>query len=666
MADYIVQTGMPQSGRITMGGTDTLTVQSTGVLSVSANNQSVRFTSATTNGIINNEGTIENTAAGGRAIRIETNAGDSFTGEFTNFSTGIIQSDDDAIQFQSPITSGTIVLGNQGLISSAVGQAVDFSSVDGADITITNSGTIQSGTNDAIRTGANATVTNAAGGIIDGGNVAGFTPSADGVDFRAFGGTLNNYGDISADRHAVNAGDDGVTGFITVTNYGTGTITGRNGSGVGSDGSGEVINYGRITGSFSNDIASDEHGPAGEVPDGIPDGDGDGIDFDFDATITNYGIIEGKGAGGHGSDGFANTSEGIAIGGGSITNYAGAQITGLGLGILVDDSSRGNAPFLTTITNNGTIEGATLEAIKLVSDHNDTIFNNGTITGGNGTAILFGSGDNSLTLGSNSAITGLTDGGLGTNWLIYDNWTTGVTVSLGKGSATGTGKVANFQNVTGSDGDDRLLGDAAANVLSGGDGNDRINGGIGDTLNGGDGNDTITIDGAAVIDGGAGTDTLIVVGDTTFAAGSISGIERIVVGDGATADFSLLDDGLTIASRSVIGGTATIIGTAGDDRISARGDDYLVGGAGDDTLIGGAGADLFAFTEAGFGRDTVARFADGIDRIEISTALAIDFASLNIIDQGSRSVVDFGNGDLIILRGIDAANLSAADFLFVA
>jgi len=69
------------------------------------------------------------------------------------------------------------------------------------------------------------------------------------------------------------------------------------------------------------------------------------------ATIENFGTIQGTGAGGHGSDGLANTSEGIAAGGGSITNHSGATISGLGLGILIDDSSQGNAPFLTTIVN---------------------------------------------------------------------------------------------------------------------------------------------------------------------------------------------------------------------------------------------------------------------------------------------------------------------------
>ncbi len=668
MADYTVGAGTTQSARISMSGIDTLTVEATGTLSVSANAQSVRFNNTTTNGVIDNSGTIENTASGGRAIRIESGVGTSFTGTITNEAGGVIQSDDDGIQIQSTISSGSIEIENHGDIKSTAGQAIDFASANGAAVSITNTGTIGSGSNDAIRTGADAEIINS--GTIDGGTATGFTPSTDGVDFRAFGGSVHNLagGIITADRHAINAGDDGVAGTISVINDAGGLIIGRNGSGVGSDGGGSVTNYGTITGAFANDPASDENSPAGEdIPDGIPDGDGDGIDFDFEATIINYGIIQGTGAGGNGSDGLPNTSEGIAAGGGSITNHSGATIIGAGIGILIDDSSRGNAPALTAIVNDGTIEGTGLVGIQIISSFADTIQNNGTITGGNGTAILFGDGDNTLILGENSVIDGVSDGGRGTNTLEYLDWTSSVKVDLGRGRASGADGVLNFQNVSGSDGADTLTGSASANVLSGNDGDDRITGGAGDTLNGGADDDVLTISGTpAAIDGGTGTDTLIVGGDASFAAGSVTGVERIVVGDGVTADFSLLEDGLTISSRSAAGGGVTIIGSDGADRISARlGNDLLNGGAGDDTLIGGSGDDTFAFDGAGFGRDTVARFADGLDRIEIGSALAADFGDLTIVDQGSRTVIDFGNGDMIVLRGIDASSLDAGDFLFV-
>lgn len=669
MSSLTITAGTTRTTRLDMNDSavDNMTVEATGAISVSANAQSVRFTGTTTTGVIDNSGTIENTS-GGRAIRIESGVGTSFTAEITNQAGGVIQSGDDALQIQSSITAGSLTLTNGGTITSATGQAVDFASAAGVTVVIGNTGTIQSGANDAIRTGSGADITNS--GTINGGTDAGFTASTDGVDFRAFGGKLTNKtgGDISADRHGVNAGDNGVAGYITVINEAGASITGRNGSGVGSDGSGSVTNYGTITGAFSNDPASDVNSDgAGGTPDGTPDGDGDGVDFDFEATIINYGRIEGTGAGGHGSDGLANTSEGIAAGGGTITNHVGATIIGAGIGILVDDSSRGNAPALTTITNDGTIEGTALVAIKLVSSFADTVTNNGTITGGNGTAILFGDGDNTLTLGETSVITGMSDGGAGINSLVYDGWSTGVVVSLGNGYATGTDGIANFQNVTGTDHADTLIGDAGPNTLSGGGGNDRLIGANFDTLVGGTGNDVITLTGNPVlVDGGDDSDTLIVNTSAIFGAGAIVGIERVVVGDGFAADFSQMTVNLNIASRSGVGGGVEITGGTGADRLQARlGDDVLNGGAGDDVLIGGSGNDTFVFDSAGFDRDTIARFADGRDTIRISTALAADFAGLSVIDQGSRTVIDFGGGDLIILRGVAAADIDASDFLFV-
>ncbi len=282
------------------------------------------------------------------------------------------------------------------------------------------------------------------------------------------------------------------------------TITGRNGSGVGSDGTASVTNFGTITGGFTAGVDNSGPIPLQGLPDGTSDGDGDGIDVDGQATIVNHGTIQGTGAGGHGSDGLPNTSEAIAAGGGTITNNAGATIIGAGLGILIDDSSQGPAPFLTTITNLGTIAGTASIGIRIISNFADLIVNSGTISGGGGTAIQFGAGNNTLRLGATSTINGLSDGEGGTNTLDYSTFgAAGVTVNLGAGTATGTGGVANFQDVIGSAGNDTITGSGAVNVLGGGNGNDSLDGGAGiDQLEGGAGNDTYTIDdaGEAVVE----------------------------------------------------------------------------------------------------------------------------------------------------------------------
>jgi hypothetical protein len=51
-----------------MAGTDTLTVQATGAISVAGNAQGVRFNGPTNGASVQNDGSIADTASGGRAI----------------------------------------------------------------------------------------------------------------------------------------------------------------------------------------------------------------------------------------------------------------------------------------------------------------------------------------------------------------------------------------------------------------------------------------------------------------------------------------------------------------------------------------------------------------------------------------------------------------------
>jgi hypothetical protein len=94
------------------------------------------------------------------------------------------------------------------------------------------------------------------------------------------------------------------------------------------------------------------------------------------------------------------------------------------------------------------------------------------------------------------------DGGGGTNTLDYSNYVGNVTVDLPLGVATGlTGGISNIQNVTGSQGNDLLVGDANANVLTGGTGRNVIIGGAGpDTLDA----------------SGASSDNILIGGTTDF------------------------------------------------------------------------------------------------------------------------------------------------------
>jgi autotransporter-associated beta strand protein len=198
-------------------------------------------------------------------------------------------------------------------------------------------------------------------------------------------------------------------------------------------------------------------------------------------TLNNSGDILGLGAKGTGSDGGQNNAEGVSVGGGSITNNATGQIIGsttstdapngnptrAGNGILVDDSSGGNAVAAVTVTNSGLIQGKTGFAIKAVGTFGDTITNNagGTIRGaGTGAAIQTGGGGDTITNrgaivsdignaidledgndslvveGGGASVTGNISGGTGANTF---------TIKPGSGNSFAySGTISNFSIVT--------------------------------------------------------------------------------------------------------------------------------------------------------------------------------------------------------------------------
>jgi RTX calcium-binding nonapeptide repeat (4 copies)/Putative Ig domain len=106
--------------------------------------------------------------------------------------------------------------------------------------------------------------------------------------------------------------------------------------------------------------------------------------------------------------------------------------------------------------------------------------------------VLGGSGNDTFTFAAGAKVAGAINGGGGTNTLSYAAYTTGVTVNLLLGTATGTGGVSNIANVVGGAGNDILVGNALANQLTGNGGRDILIGGGGaDALSGGAGDDLL-------------------------------------------------------------------------------------------------------------------------------------------------------------------------------
>lgn len=355
--------------------------------------------------VIDNHGTIEST--GSRAID-SGNSGfsSSYSIVINNFEGAAISGSDDAIRIR-PNAAGTITLNNDGTVVSTTGQALDFNNAPSGTVFINNNetGILRALNADGVRPGSAGTVTNY--GLIEGFQTDP-DDSNDGIDFQDFGGTVYNLTAADGTGGIIEGARHGITGdgTLTITNEAGARIVGHNGSGINGDGGGTVTNYGTISGNVN--AAAEE-------------GDGDGVDIDQAGTVTNYGRIEANGAVGDkdGNPADPNIADGIAIGGGTITNYSGAVITSVGRGIIVDDSE-GEAAFApVTITNYGLIT-STLDGITLTGDQADVITNGGAIRSATGAAILMGGGADTLNLLAGYEILGAVDGGEGTDTLTLD------------------------------------------------------------------------------------------------------------------------------------------------------------------------------------------------------------------------------------------------------
>lgn len=233
---------------------------------------------------------------------------------------------------------------------------------------------------------------------------------------------------------------------------------------------------------------------------------------------------------------------------------------------------------------------------------------------------------------------------------------------------TGTGMFQAMGNadanvITGGAGPNRLTGGGGNDVLIGGAGDDVMDGGTGvDRMVGGVGNDIYFVDDAAdqVIEyAGGGTDTvystvsytlasdvenLQLLGGTGAINGTGNGSNNTIIGNGAA---NRLSGGAGNDTLIGGGGDDALDGGVGDDTLmGGDGNDTLQGGVGDDVLTGGAGNDLLT---GGPGTDSLTGGA-GADRFFFQVGdLSADLARTD-------TVTDFSHldGDKIDLSGFDA------------
>ncbi|KAF1012638.1 MAG: Extracellular serine protease [Pseudomonas fluorescens] len=510
--------------RITQGqtltGNDSLTVSRSGTLDTSKVAITLKDGTRGTGVVIDNSGTINSST--GRAIDGSGDLTQPRNYSLFNRAGGVISGSNDAVRLGN-FASGSLLIDNSGTIYSTTGRGLSLDAIRSPNVTTTlinrAGGLIHGEGSDGMKTGANATITNY--GEISSGDSHSRDDKFDGVDIdSATGVTVTNYGLISGGRHGITT-DLGAT----LTNYGT--VIGRNGSGFGSDGDGTVINHGTITGAFS----------------GLqPDGDGDGVDIDHIGHIENYGIIQGVGAGGVDKNGFANGSEGIALGGGYVYNAVGARVSGANNAILVDDGSDGPGVAATVIENHGVIQGLNGFGIKLVGNFADTVINDGLISGSNGLALDMGGGNDNLILRNGSRFVGLVDGGDG-----YDR----LTMDDPAGGSFGDSR--NFEWLDVKQGTWTLTGKGDFS-----DGGEIFSGAT--LINQGAIAGNVTVDEGGVYAGGGSVGNLLVKGtlQTNTALGTASIARDLTFSNSATLAYGVNADGTSAPVQ--VGGTAFLNG----------------------------------------------------------------------------------------------------------
>ncbi|GJD43432.1 hypothetical protein AFCDBAGC_1284 [Methylobacterium cerastii] len=738
-----------QSTTFTIGSADTYTLAAGSARTQTAST-AIQATVASGATTIDIEGTLTDTVSGQRAIRAALGNGQILVG--TN---GIVRAlDGDAIQAQAftganaavstvnlinlgQILSATSItaIGTTGATPPSAAYALNYNAAVGAtnapasDFTsggvITNgsegnaTALIRSDSGDAIRLGAHQTLVNygtitGAGPVNDSSsnnsfNATGNTSNAQRYDISrgvrinaatATNDTIDNHGLIQGAQHGVDVGNTAATN-IQVVNQAGATILGHNGSGVGADTTGAaagtvvVTNSGTIRGEYAPTY--DRAGYA------TIDGDGDGVDVDGGATVYNLaggliagagagGVLNGQGAGGFDSNGRANRSEGLSLGGGVVVNDG--TISGADTAIVVNNDSNSNGSrsgvAATSIVNGatGAIVGQNGYAIRLENKtgtaaiDNDTIVNAGTITGNGGVPI-----------GTVLRQDGNADPGtVGTlNGVAYTTADTGSARFIaGDGAAIQTGEgrdaLSNYGTITGNTGRAISLegGDDTLNLYTGATVTGRIDGGAGtDILN-------LRLDDRT----GAGPNNLGAnSGVTTGTLAAIVGFEALNVQGGTwtLADAQSYASGIAVTSGAglVVGASGSIVGAVANagtltfahasdlvqaDVISGAGSVVQAGSgvlvlsgastySGGTTLVSGI-LDLAAATTGSFGAVTAAaagtgaiRFTDGAQTLRIEgVALGSDAGFANTIAGFAA------DGDVINLRGIGQTSTAMFDY----
>ncbi|RZJ27271.1 MAG: calcium-binding protein, partial [Brevundimonas sp.] len=320
---------------------------------------------------------------------------------------------------------------------------------------------------------------------------------------------------------------------------------------------------------------------------------------------------------------------------------------------------------LNRTTNDGDGAQDTFSGIETVigSGFNDVIFGDAqgnVIMGGAGSDTLLGLGGDDILIGGAGAANTL-QGGTGDDRYILTTYDSIVELA-GEGNDTVETALnslvlaANVETLifTGT-GAFYAVGNATANLITGGGSGDQLDGGQGDdVLWGGDGNDTL-IGGAGIdaLNGGAGADILNGGSGDDVLTGGL-GDDRYVVDSSGDQIIELAGQGVDTVETSLsiwtlANGLENLVyaGTGAFTGIGNTANNIITGGVGDDTFIAGLGNDTF-------------NGGAGIDTVDYSAVGAAVVVKLN----GSVTQND-GQGGADALSGIERVIGTAFDDLLV-
>jgi hypothetical protein len=531
------------------------------------------------------------------------------------------------------------------------GAGVDIS---GAAGTVTNNSTI-SGVAYGVGFGAGGLVT----------NTSSITGGEDGVIIQGAIGTVSNSGSITATV------DDGVALFAggSVTNASGASISGLGTLGAGifiTGGVGTVTNAGSISGPNHHGVLIAGGGSLSNAATGSISALGVGVFFETNpGTITNAGFITGTGVDGTGI---------YLENGGNATNTSTGTITGNKFGAFLEGGSN-------TLANYGSISGATYDGVVL--GHGGTVTNaaGASISGLNGGVYVkyraAGTVTNSGSIsasGTGSAGIDLADGGSVTNnstGSISGN-SFGVFMTGAAGTVTNTGSIASANyggvelvkggSVTNSAGASIKGGSAGVYIGTGASGTVTNSGsinaasasGAGVALGGG-GN--ITNNSGGSISGGAfGVFTTGTLG-TLSNSGSISGAHGVGLEAGGSVT--------NTASGTISGQSAGVFVTGGAATLSNAGNISATAGSGADIEGGGSITNLAGATISGstFGVFLTGGSGTVTNTGSISGATdAIDLAGGGSITNNSGGSISGSHG-ISLAAGGSVTNAASASIL---